>query len=125
MKKIIFALLLCLITTTAFCKQDEDDGRAWKIMPNDAKLVYVVAFSDGYTLAIEKEKDEYPYGYSYGTIKDCLDKFYQREQNMILPIRYALKYIIFPSLSQTWSEEYTKSETLRMIKLYNETLQTR
>ena len=50
MKKIIFALLLCLFATNIFC--EDIDGREWAKMPEMGKLYYIIGFSECYTKVI-------------------------------------------------------------------------
>ena len=120
MKKIIFALILCLFTTNVFCKDtDLSDGTDWKFIPYEAKLVYITAFSEAYTLTKEGH-EKYPYGYSYGALIDSLDDFYKSSQNSILPIPYALHYLIFPSLKNTWSKKQMEEETINVIRVYKQ-----
>lgn len=120
MKKIILFLFLCLFATNVFCEKNEQTNYAdWIVIPYTAKVTYIVAFSEGYVLTKEGSEN-YPYGYSYGALLDTLDEFYKNPQNRILPIPYALHYLVFPSLKNTWSKKQMEEETINIIRVYKQ-----
>ena len=120
MKKLILILLFCLFTTNAFSEKNEPTSFAdWKVIPYTAKVTYIVAFSEGYTLTKEGH-EKYPYGYSYGALIDTINDFYENTQNSILPIPYALHYLIFPSLKNTWSKKQMEEATINVIRVYKQ-----
>lgn len=118
MKKIIFALLLCLLATNVFC--EEYDGRWWNSLQSVSKLLYIVGFSEAYTQHISIDENKFPYKYTYGEIRDFVDKFYSNPQYKVFYVRKILSYIIFPALKEAWSQEDIDKKALRILKELNE-----
>ena len=119
MKKTILALLLCLFSTNVFCYYERCTGREWKTFNYNQKLVYVATFSEGYMVTTEGS-EKYPYEYNFDDFIEALDKFYKKTQNKIYPVSFALHYIIFPALKNTWSDKQIEEETIELIKIYKE-----
>lgn len=138
MKKIIFAILLCLFATNVFC--ETHDGRWWNDLPRELKGYYIIGHSDGYIGQIGNFKaakdvkaitttnknmsldkwlnlwDKYPYDYTYGEIVDFVDRFYGNPQYKVLSITVVLENIIYPALKETWSQEQIDKKALEIVK---------
>lgn len=152
MKKIIFALLLCLFATNVFC--EDVDGREWSKMSDLTRVNYIIGFSECYTKLISsmqlpfqdiltqfakgtsdkkldketkkriedvsfdmaKSYDEYPYGYTYGEIRDFTNTFFANPQYKTLKLDDVLTIIIFPALKNSWSKEDIDNTALLLLK---------
>jgi len=138
MKKIIFALLLCLFATNVFC--EEHDGRWWNSSTPSQKVHFIIGFSEAYISSLssiayavsvmsnvgeEKSKEyansrfnNYPYGYTYGEIRDFVDNFYSNPQYRTIRISLVLEYIVFPALKDAWSKAEIDSKALELIRFF-------
>ena len=156
MKKIIFALILCLFTTNVFC--ENIDGREWVKMSDLTRVYYIIGFSECYTRLIKgmqlpfqdiltqfakgtankkldketekrieevsfdmaKSYDQYPYGYTYGEIRDFTNTFFTNPQYKTLKLDSVLTVIIFPALKNSWSKEDIDKMALALLKITKE-----
>ena len=115
MKKLSLILFLCLFTTNVFC--EKYDGNYWdKLSKSNLTAVYIMGFSEAYTYCQPKEKDNYPYYFSYGEITDFTNKFYSNPKYKTLLVKNVLIEIIFPALKDFWSKEKIDSKALELLE---------
>ena len=128
MKKIIFALLLCLFATNVFCAEKED-GRWWLKLDNPSKNCYLIGFSSGLVkgavkvaaykdMPFEETEDilQMPSGYNIREFREILDHFYSNPQYRKIEVCDMLVYIVQPALYYSWGLEKTNEEILKLLK---------
>lgn len=113
MKKIIFALLLCLFATNVFCAVD---GKMWLRWDKYDKTNFLMGFGLCYSFICPTEKDVYPRDYDLQDIMDFTDNFYSNSQYKILDIPTVLCDVVFPALKYAWSKDEIDKRALELIK---------
>lgn len=91
MKKIIFALLLCLCTTNIFC--GDYTGRNWLDFSDIAKTYYIIGFSNCYTemlnvMQISYEDFLFEFASSASEEKEKIDKNAIHETSLTIATNY-------------------------------------